>query len=254
MDERMMKLLAALKGAGLDVSSLEATGGLALGDFLRDFAQADGNKPQEALDKKLADMQADRDRLQKLAMENEERYKGKDRALSDQDLKIKALTDELSRVKIGQAATDTQIPEYLKGLQATVESISKQLDQERAARQALEAEAAWKEQIELLARSIPALNDPKLRSLLPRTNDKAVLESAANTLAQFAEASERDAFQKVRDGYVPPSSPPRVLKGDAASFEREVERIGNLVASREMSAQKGQDELARIAEMMKPGG
>lgn len=243
------KLLAELEGAGVDVSSLrEHTGGFtkALESFV---APLDKKEELEAA-------QAEADKFKAEAETNFKRMQNKDTSLTEKDNRIKQLEAQLAANTPAISDTDSAVTAALDAMReemgGKIGSLVDKLEAQERENQRLAAEIKWNQTVEDLAKEFPVLDDRQLKQLVPKTTDENVLRESAELLTKFNQRTQEHAYQQVREGYVPPTAPPRVTPGDESSFQREMVRVNDMLDSGEITPQQAQTEMNKLARMMKP--
>jgi hypothetical protein len=250
-------LLDLLEGAGLDVDSLgEDTSGLEEG--LRTlFAGSDsGGSDTEAL----------KAQLEKVKQDAEEYYKrmtNQDSAISKKDTRIKELEAMLeakvparefaAREQTDPAAITAMRQAYDAKLNQMAENLQQILDNDakrQAELKATQAELRHAQVVAELEQSYPVVRE--FKELVPKTDDKAVLEKWATSLTGFAKSVQDSAYENVRQGYVPASNPPNIGPGKEAEFQREMQLLDKQIESGEIGYSEGQAKLKQLAAMMKP--
>ena len=242
------KLVAILEGAGLDKDLIteELLGGL------RESLQVENEGAAE-----VAEMKKKLDEMEK-------RRREQDQALSRKDLELKAAVEKLQKAPAQEPMTSTaNASANTPNLQAILEKevapmrelIQQMADAQRRQAAELEAERASRlrrEAIDALADEIPVLKDPKYQALMPQTTDVEQLKSFGQTLSELAKATETQAYQRIRDGHVPASVPPRVSPGNEGEFQAEMKRIRALEQSGQMTPQDASAKIQELARLMKP--
>jgi len=245
----MDKLLELLKSAGIDVSSLEDGALSGLVESLNGQIQGAVEEGTAEANKRLAEMDL--------------RRKNQDAKMSEYVKQIEALqkqAQEQPRTPTYQPAqlleqqpdfrslVDTEIKpirEMVQQMATAFQNQQKELEQQRARNLRREA-------IDQLASEMPLLKDPRFAALMPETTDPDVLKKYGETLTGLAKAAETDAYQKVRDGFVPASVPPRVSPGNEQEFQAELNRISGMERSGELTPQQATAKIQELAALMKP--
>lgn len=242
------KLLKELEDAGVDTAVLKEH----TGDFtasLESFVEDIGSeRAQEA----TQELQTWKDKFD----EADKASRSKDAAMSQMDLKVKDLEAKLAKAATTTPDTDAAVTAALESVRTEVggqiQGLMEKLEAQETENQRLAAEVRRNEQIALLAKEFPVLEKAKFRDLIPNTSDETVLRERAKLLTDFNKETQDAAFQQFRDGYVPPTAPPRVKPGDAESAQAEVQRISTLLDTGELSYEDAQKKLSEVARLARP--
>ena len=240
------KLLGILKAAGIDEAALTD-------DILSGLNKSLQLEIDGAASEKLAEMQGKLDEMDK-------RRKNQDAKISEYDVTVKDLRGKLEAAQAASAqSTPTVNPNFEAMLQAEIAPLRELVTQmaETTAAQAKELEqqkaiSARRDVIDSLAQEMPLLKDPRFAALMPETTDAVVLKKYGETLTELARVTEVDAFQRIRDGHIPASAPPRVTAGNEGEFQAEMKRIRGLEKAGQMTPQDASAEIQRLAKLMKP--
>jgi len=250
------KLLKELEGAGVDITSLsEHTGGFT--KSIESFVTEIGNEEAEKARAEAKDAAAKAEKWEAEAAENFKRMQNKDTALSEKDLKIKKLESQLTtRQTVNTSDTDSAVTAAIEAMRtdmgSKIETLMTKMEAAEQENQRLAAEVKWNQTVDGLTEQFPVLKEPKFKDLIPKTTDETVLRARAQLLTDFQAKTQESAFMQVREGYVPPSAPPRVTPGDDASFEAEMTRINTQVDLGTLTPQDASVKLQELAALMKP--
>lgn len=208
----------------------------------------DGTGLAQAIVAAVAEQQV---QAQALAQERDrefQRRQGLDSAVSKKDAELKALQAKLDSLPKPESMTPVSQNPELNELRGMVQQLVDGQRQQAEALAKSQAELARRDLFERLAKEYPVMNDPKFRRLAPETADETTLKAWAEGVSELGKAIEDSAHQRFRDGYVPATTPPRVIAGDEKSFQKELGRLEKLRDTRQITPAQFSAELTRLGE------